>query len=385
MNKAVAIIVAAGQGQRARTAIPKQFMPLNGIPMLNWSVQAFRQHRAINNIILVLPETDIETTKKQFLAQDVDIVPGGATRSDSVRAALNKASRYEPDYVLIHDAARPGLDSETIDLLLTALSSTPAAAPALPMADAVKRDTEQGLITVDRSKLYRIQTPQAFHFQTIYQAHMNDKADLVDDLEAVEQAGHAITLCPGKIELSKVTYPEDLILMEKLLFLNAAPRMGTGFDVHAFEDGDHVTLCGLKIPHNASLKGHSDADVAWHALTDAIYGALAEGDIGDHFPPSEEKWRGEPSETFLRHAAELARTKGYGISNADLTLICEAPKVKPHRDDMRKLTAEVLCVPVEAVSIKATTTEGLGFTGRREGIAAQASVVLVPSRSTHHV
>jgi 2-C-methyl-D-erythritol 4-phosphate cytidylyltransferase/2-C-methyl-D-erythritol 2,4-cyclodiphosphate synthase len=265
-----------------------------------------------------------------------------------------------------------------IDSLVSALSDHDAAAPALPVADALKAQVAGRLSTVPRDGLYRVQTPQAFRLGEIRSA-LEARGSFVDDLEAVEAAGARVTLVPGDPRLHKITYAEDFDLVARLLSpLQSAPRVGKGFDVHAFEPGDHVTLCGVKIPHTAKLKGHSDADAAWHALTDAILGAVALGDIGDHFPPSDPKWKDADSGLFLKHAQMLAEKAGYALSSCDVTVICEAPKVKPHRDAMRVRTAELLGLPLDAVSVKATTTESLGFTGRREGIAAEAVAVLAP-------
>ena len=282
---------------------------------------------------------------------------------------------------MIHDAARPGIDPETITALIDALKSYDAAAPALVIPDAIKRPVGADRIeTVDRAGLHRIQTPQAFRLGMIRDALTNLKAPLVDDLAALEASGARVLMVPGSLRLSKITYPEDFDMMARLLAPSGMPRVGKGFDVHAFEPGDHVTLCGVKIPHSAKLKGHSDADAGWHALTDAILGAVALGDIGDHFPPTESRCKDADSGIFLKHSQFLAESKGYRIDSCDITIICEAPKVKPHREAMRARTAELLGLPLDAVSVKATTTEGLGFTGRREGIAAEAIAVLVPMR-----
>ena len=380
MNTA-AIIVAAGRGQRAGGDLPKQLRSLGGRPVLQWSIDALRAHPEIDQCVLVVPAGEVH--KYQALVSgEVTITEGGETRSASVRAGLNACSIGEDGYVLIHDAARPGLKAETISLLISALADADAAAPALPIADALKRKSDQSLSNVDRSELYRVQTPQAFHLSAIKNA-LGDDLDLVDDLVAIEASNGRVTLVAGDEALAKITYPEDHARLEKLLMLaSPAPRFGTGYDVHALEPGDGVTLCGVKIAHTQSLVGHSDADVAWHALTDAILGAAALGDIGDHFPPSEPQWKGAPSDLFLKHAVDIVRDAGWTLTSCDLTLICEAPKIKPHREAMRHRTAEVTGLSLDAVSVKATTTEGLGFTGRKEGIAAQASAVLVPLASS---
>ena len=379
--KTAAIIVAAGRGERAGGGLPKQLRSLGGRPVLQWSVDALQAHPEIDQCVLVVPAGEVDKYQA-LMGGEVTITEGGETRSASVRAGLNACSIAEDGYVLIHDAARPGLKVETISLLISARADSDAAAPALPVADALKRKSDQSLSTVDRSELYRVQTPQAFHLSAIKNA-LGDDLDLVDDLAAIEASNGHVTLVPGDDNLAKITYPEDHSRLEKLLMPTfPAPRFGTGYDVHALEPGNGVTLCGVKIAHTSSLVGHSDADVAWHALTDAILGAAALGDIGDHFPPTDPQWKGAPSDLFLKHAVNIVRDAGWALTSCDLTLICEAPKIKSHREAMRHRTAEVTGLSMDAVSVKATTTEGLGFTGRKEGIAAQASAVLVPLASS---
>ena len=379
MNKAVAIIVAAGQGRRAECALAKQWRFLNGRRVIDWSIEAFRSHPEVDEIIIVTG-TD---TPADFNPAECILVPGGKTRTQSVRNGL-KAIR-QPDesrIVLIHDAARPGLDHATLDKLLEALTTHAAAAPALPVQDALKRQETHALKTVSRDALYRVQTPQAFRHGVITNALEDADDHLVDDLAAVEAQGIEVKLVRGTDRLHKITYPEDFDMVSRLMAPPASQvRVGKGFDVHAFEPGEYVTLCGVKIPHMARLKGHSDADAAWHALTDAILGAAALGDIGDHFPPSDDRWKDADSGLFLKEAKRLVTEQGFVIGNCDITVICEAPKVKPHREDMRARTADLLDLPLSAVSVKATTTEGLGFTGRREGIAAEA-VVMLYARAT---
>ena len=378
--KSAAIIVAAGRGQRAGSDLPKQLRLLGGRPVLQWSIDALNGHPEIEQCVLVVPPGQIDTYRR-LINGGVTLTEGGNTRSASVRAGLDACTIAENGNVLIHDAARPGLRAETISSLLSALEESDAAAPALPVADALKRKSAEALSTVDRSELYRVQTPQAFRLSAIRNA-LGDDLDLVDDLAAIEATNGRVTLVTGDESLAKITYPEDHARLEKLLMpASPAPRFGTGYDVHALEPGDGVTLCGVKISHTQSLVGHSDADVAWHALTDAILGGAALGDIGDHFPPTDPQWKGAPSDLFLKHAVDIVRDAGWALTSCDLTLICEAPKIKPHRDAMRQRTAEVTGLPISAVSVKATTTEGLGFTGRKEGIAAQASAVLVPLAS----
>ncbi|MEM6534889.1 MAG: bifunctional 2-C-methyl-D-erythritol 4-phosphate cytidylyltransferase/2-C-methyl-D-erythritol 2,4-cyclodiphosphate synthase [Pseudomonadota bacterium] len=370
------VIVAAGSGKRAGKGPRKQERLIAGRPILAWSLQTFLSHPHVASVALVVPQ-DLVKADSGVDDPRVTRVAGGDSRTQSVKNGLAALSMHADDMVMIHDVARPGLEIATIDALIAALDSADAAAPALPVADALKRVDGEALQSVSRDALYRVQTPQAFRFGQISEALSNTDDSLVDDLSAVEAMDRRVHLVAGSERLAKITYPEDFERMERILGgqINA-PRMGTGFDVHAFETGNHVTLCGVKIDHTSGLKGHSDADVGWHALTDAILGACALGDIGDHFPPSDPKWANADSELFLKHAVTLATEAGYIISNCDITIICEAPKVKPHREAMRARTAQVLDVDINQISIKATTTEQLGFTGRREGIAAQASAVL---------
>ena len=314
----------------------------------------------------------------------VTLVSGGSERALSVKNGIDSLRSAVPDYVLIHDAARPGLTHSVINDLLTALETHQGAAPALPVADSLKRETDGQIASIARENLYRIQTPQAFRYSDICNLYEADISAATDDFTLAEKSGLSLKLVQGTELLGKITYPQDLVFMEKMMAPDL-PRYktGLGYDVHAFEDGNAVTLCGIEIPHTAKLKGHSDADVAWHALTDAILGALAEGDIGDHFPPSDPQWKGVPSSVFLEFAVRRVRERKGEIINVDMTIICEAPKIKPHRDAMRARTSEILDIPLEDVAVKATTTEQLGFTGRREGIAAQAICsIRLPAHST---
>ncbi|GGY40225.1 bifunctional enzyme IspD/IspF [Parvularcula lutaonensis] len=307
-------------------------------------------------------------------------MPGGAERQASVLRGLEALAREEPDIVLIHDGARPFVSSATIDRVIDAARRDSGAIAALPVSDTLKRAGDGPVIsgTVPRDRLWRAQTPQGFRFEEILDLHrqFSEREDMTDDASLFEAAGRPVTLVEDDPTNIKITRPEDFALAERLLESAMETRVGQGFDVHAFEDGDHVTLCGVDIPHTQKLRGHSDADVGMHALTDAIYGALAEGDIGQHFPPSDEQWRGAPSEVFLRHAAELVKKRGGRILHTDVTLICEAPKVGPHREAMRGALAEIMGISLDRVAVKATTTEKLGFTGRGEGIAAQALVTV---------
>jgi len=391
MASTVAIIVAAGRGLRVggRNAIPKQYLPLAGAPVLNHSLRVLAHHDQIQSVKVVIHEDDralYEAATKPFARHLMDPVAGGATRQDSVRLGLEALAARAPDRVLIHDAARPFLTADLVTRLLTQLDATPAAIAAEPVADTLKRAAPDGSITetVDRANLWRAQTPQAFHFAAILNAHRQaaerGKKDFTDDAGLAEWAGLAVGLVPSFTPNIKLTTPEDIALAERLL-TPAAPRFESrsaiGFDVHAFAPGDHVWLCGVRIPHTHRLEGHSDADVALHALTDAILGAIGDGDIGEHFPPSDPAWRGAPSRLFLEDAAARMRALGARLSNVDVTLLCEAPKIGPHRIAMRQSIAAILRIDVGRVSVKATTTEGLGFVGRREGIAAFATATIL--------
>ena len=376
MTKAVAVIVAGGSGQRAGAGRPKQWQLLLGRRVVDWSIRAIAGHPEVSEVVVVADEELGE--RPEGIA--VRRAEPGATRTLSVLSGLAALTAPDDTIVLIHDAARPGIDAATISALIAALgdSTVSAAAPALPVSDALKSQSGQNWSNVDRTGLVRVQTPQAFRLGEIRAALAAAGNDLVDDLAAIEAAGGRVVMVAGSERFHKLTYAGDFDMLARLLSPAGAPRIGKGFDVHEFEPGTHVTLCGVAIPHLAKLKGHSDADAAWHALTDAILGAVALGDIGDHFPPSDPHWKDADSGLFLKAAQELALEKGYAIANCDITVICEAPKVKPHREAMRARTAELLGLPLDAVSVKATTTEGLGFTGRREGIAAEAVALLVP-------
>lgn len=376
MKSAIAIIVAAGTGERAGGGTPKQFRPLLGRQMVAWSALALSRHPSIGRTVIVVPK-GVYNQRQELEALCDIVVEGGETRSQSVIAGLKATEANDDTLVLIHDAARPGLSQSIITELLAALETHDAAAPAMTVDDALKDTSGDTLKTIDRAPLRRIQTPQAFRYGDILSALIDSPQDLVDDLAAIEAMGKSVALIQGEARLAKVTYEEDFEMISRLMTQQVqAPRMGTGFDVHQFGPGDQVTLCGIKIPHTHGLIGHSDADIGWHALTDAILGAVAMGDIGDHFPPSDPQWKDADSGKFLLHAQRLASEAGYALANVDITLICEAPKIKPYRDAMRAKTASLLNLPLDAVSVKATTTEGLGFTGRREGMAGQASAVL---------
>jgi 2-C-methyl-D-erythritol 4-phosphate cytidylyltransferase/2-C-methyl-D-erythritol 2,4-cyclodiphosphate synthase len=376
-QKAAAIIVAAGSGSRLGGQVPKQFLPLGGKPVLRWSVEVMLRCNKIADVIIIAPPDSVEQTGALLPANPrLRVIPGSPiSRTESVRAGLNTLSAAPPAKVLIHDAARPGLTLDVLEELLTALDTASAACPALPVSDAVKDTSAGGIRSVPRDSLVRVQTPQAFRWDAITSAYAATTDAAVDDLALVEAHGAKITLTPGREALMKITYPKDLAVIEKLI-ASPALRVGTGFDVHGFEPGDAVILCGVRIPHTKKLEGHSDADAGWHALTDAILGALALGDIGDHFPPSDPQWKGAASVKFLQHAVKLAHDRGFRIANADITILAERPKISPHREAMRRATAEACDIELESVSVKATTTEKLGFVGREEGIAAQAVVLL---------
>jgi 2-C-methyl-D-erythritol 4-phosphate cytidylyltransferase/2-C-methyl-D-erythritol 2,4-cyclodiphosphate synthase len=308
-------------------------------------------------------------------------VAGGATRQDSVRAGLEALAAHAPDIVLVHDAARPVIPAGTIAALLAALERVPGAIPAVPVADTLKRGADGAISgTVARDGLFRAQTPQAFHFPLLLALHRAAAPGATDDAAILEAAGHIVALVAGHEDNIKLTYKEDLVRLDRVITPMLQPRVGTGYDVHVLEAGRKLILCGIEVPHDRGLAGHSDADVGIHALCDAIYGALAEGDIGRHFPPSQAAWKDADSARFLRHATERIAARGGVLANADVTLICEQPKITPHATAMMARLANLLGVDVGRISVKATTSERLGFTGRMEGIAAQAvATILLPA------
>ncbi|WP_199260770.1 bifunctional 2-C-methyl-D-erythritol 4-phosphate cytidylyltransferase/2-C-methyl-D-erythritol 2,4-cyclodiphosphate synthase [Paracoccus binzhouensis] len=370
-----AIITAAGRGTRAGDGPPKQWRSLSGRSVLARSIAAFAD---FPRIVVVLAPEDMARGVAE-LSGPVTLVVGGPTRSDSVRAALESLSGSGVTHVLIHDGARPLVSDAVIRGVVAALQTgSPAAAPALPVTDALWR-ADEGRVTgiASRDGLMRAQTPQGFALDAILAAHRAFPEGAADDVELAIRAGLPVTVTPGDEDNLKLTYGADLKRARRILEGAMDIRLGNGFDVHAFTAGDHVWLCGVKIAHDKALLGHSDADVGMHALTDAIYGALAQGDIGRHFPPSDPQWKGAESHIFLRHAAMLARQMGYEISNADVTLICERPKVGPHAGAMALRLSEIVGVEPDRISVKATTSERLGFTGREEGIAAIATATLV--------
>ena len=372
-----AILVAAGSGSRFGTEIPKQFLRLAGRPVIRHAAKSLACEV---DLLQPVGEAGPIEAALQGMAH-LPVVPGGTTRQASVRAGLEALVPHAPDLVLVHDAARPLIPAETIPALLAALKQAPGAIPAVPVADTLKRGANGQIVgTVSRSGLFRAQTPQAFRFAALLAVHRAPATDAAtDDASLLEAAGQTVLLVPGAENNIKLTYPEDLQRLERAMCRFLVPRVGTGFDVHAFADDRPLVLCGVTINHPRGLAGHSDADVGIHALCDAIYGALAEGDIGRHFPPSEAAWKDADSARFLVHAAGRIAARGGRLANVDVTLICERPKIAPYAAAMTARLATLLGVDASRVSMKATTTERLGFTGRGEGIAAQAvATVLVP-------
>ena len=377
-----ALLVAAGTGSRFGGDKPKQFTIIAGKPVIRHAAEALLPY-----VSALLPVGDAEAIAAALDGLDVlPSVPGGDTRQASVSAGLRGLAGHAPDIVLVHDAARPFLPATTIPALLDALRTHDGAIPAVPVADTLKRVQSGRIVaTVPRDGLYRAQTPQAFRYHLLRALHATGSSGATDDASLLEIAGHPVAIVAGADDNIKLTYPEDLVRLERALSpapgsQGLLPRTGTGFDVHAAEAGRALVLCGVTVPHDWGLAGHSDADVGIHALCDAIYGALAEGDIGRHFPPSEAEWKDADSARFLRHAASRIAARGGMLANADVTLICERPKITPHAPAMIARIAALLGVDEGRISVKATTTERLGFTGRGEGIAAQAiATILLPA------
>jgi 2-C-methyl-D-erythritol 4-phosphate cytidylyltransferase/2-C-methyl-D-erythritol 2,4-cyclodiphosphate synthase len=384
--KTAALILAAGRGTRARGPQPKQYAAVAGVPVLAHALRAFLAHPDIAHVGVAIAQQDEALYRSAVagLASGKLLSPigGGPTRQASVANGLRALGAHLPDRVLIHDAARPFVTRDIIDRVLGALAQSPGAIAALPLADTLKEAGPGGQIkaTVDRAHLWRAQTPQGFRFADILAAHARARAagleDMTDDAAVAEWAGLPVALVLGSAANIKLTTPEDFAMAE-LAAGGPDVRVGQGFDVHRLVAGDHVWLCGVRLAHTQALEGHSDADVALHALTDALLGAIGAGDIGQHFPDLDPRWRGAASAIFVGEALRLVRARGGKIGNVDVTLLCEAPRIAPYRDAMRGRIAELLELEEARVSVKATTTEGLGFAGRREGIAAMATAMVI--------
>jgi 2-C-methyl-D-erythritol 4-phosphate cytidylyltransferase/2-C-methyl-D-erythritol 2,4-cyclodiphosphate synthase len=376
MGSIYALVLAAGRGARFGGTLPKQYLPLGGMTVLRHAVSAFAANTRLAGIqVTIRPEDRGEYEAALTGFNLLPPVAGGAERQDSVRLGLEALAPLKPARVLIHDGARPLLDAAMIDRVIDALDRAPAAIPGLPLGDTIKRVAD-GVITgtLDRTGLWRVQTPQGFHFDAILAAHRAVAGQaLTDDAAVAEAAGIAPVIVMGSEANVKVTTADDLVAAERLIAARQADiRVGQGFDVHPFGPGDSLMVCGVRIAHSAGVVGHSDADVGLHALTDAVLGAIGAGDIGMHFPPSDPQWKGASSDRFLAHAVEMVRARGGGIAQLDVTIICERPRIGPHRAAMVERVAAIAGIAADRVSVKATTTEKLGFTGRGEGIAAQA-------------
>ena len=379
-----AVVLAAGRGLRVGGDMPKQYRQVAGEPVIRASLVAFLRHQDVARVQPVIQCEDLPLF--QAATAGLNLLPavqGGATRQASVRAGLEALSDTKPDIVLVHDAARPFLSSALISRAIAAATKTGAAIPALPVTDTIKRVEADGRVaeTLDRTALRSVQTPQAFRFSVLLEAHRRAAAagrdDFTDDAALAEWAGLPVTVFAGEAGNMKLTSAEDFAQAETAQLTSLTDvRTGNGFDVHAFTEGDHVWLGGIRIPHSRGLLGHSDADAPLHAVVDAILGALADGDIGQHFPPSDPQWRGAPSDVFLKFAAERVRARGGRIAHLDLTIVCEEPRIGPHRDAIRARVAEIAGVSAERVGVKATTSERLGFTGRSEGIVAMATATI---------
>lgn len=377
--KTAAIIVAAGRGTRAGGDLPKQWREISGRKVIEHTISVFEGHPRVDEIVLVLAQADLASFEASDLPERVKLAIGGVERWDSVRSGIDAT---QADIVLIHDGARCCLPPFVIDRVLDALVDHTAAAPALAVTDALWIGSKGAVTgTQDRNGLFRAQTPQGFHRSAIRDAHAKFGVGSADDVEVARRAGLDVVIVEGDEANLKITTPADFARAAAILQPKTENQMdirtGNGFDVHRFGAGDHVTLCGVDVPHSRGLQGHSDADVGMHTVTDAIYGALCRGDIGQHFPPTDPQWKGAASDIFLRHACDMAREMGFAITHMDCTLICEFPKIGPVAQTMRARMADIMDMDIDRVSVKATTSERLGFTGRGEGIAAMATVTLV--------
>ena len=379
MTGTIALVVAAGRGQRFGAGLPKQYHRLAGHAVLHHSASAFAHHPRVDGVRVVIHSDDRALYDEALdgLAL-LEPVSGGATRQDSCRRGLESLEALAPERVLIHDGARPAIDAGLIDRVIGALDETPGAIPALPVSDSLKRVAASTIIeTVDREGLWRAQTPQGFRFPEILAAHRAAAGrELTDDAAVAALAGLAVTVVEGSQRNVKITTGDDHARTARALDARLESRTGLGFDVHPFGEGDHVMLCGVRVPHEHGLLGHSDADAGLHALVDAVLGALGAGDIGEHFPADDPRWRGADSAVFVARACEMIATAGGVIANLDVTLVCERPRVSPHREAMVARIAALFAVAPARVNVKATTSERLGFTGRGEGVAAMAVATL---------
>ncbi|EHR03340.1 bifunctional 2-C-methyl-D-erythritol 4-phosphate cytidylyltransferase/2-C-methyl-D-erythritol 2,4-cyclodiphosphate synthase [Bradyrhizobium sp. WSM471] len=383
-QRTAVVLVAAGRGLRAGAGGPKQYREIGGVPVIYRAMEAFSRHADVFAVQPVVNPDDsaMFTAAVAGLSHEAP-VHGGATRQASVLAGLEALARHKPDIVLIHDAARPFVSEGVITRAIDAASRTGAAIPVVPVTDTIKVTGENGNVedTPDRARLRIAQTPQSFRFDVILEAHRraakDGRSDFTDDAAIAEWAGLTVATFEGDVANMKLTTPEDFVREEaRLASLLGDIRTGTGYDVHAFGEGDHLMICGVRVPHTKGFLAHSDGDVGLHALVDAILGALADGDIGSHFPPSDAKWKGASSDQFLQYAIERVTQRGGRIANLEVTMICERPKIGPLRDTMRARIAEISGVDISRVAVKATTSERLGFTGREEGIAATASATI---------
>jgi 2-C-methyl-D-erythritol 4-phosphate cytidylyltransferase/2-C-methyl-D-erythritol 2,4-cyclodiphosphate synthase len=379
--RVVAVVVAGGRGARVGGEIPKQYRMIAGVPMIRSSLALFADHAQVDAVQPVIHSDDADLFATASAGLDVlPPVLGRETRQGSVQSGLEAVAPLNPDIVLVHDAARPFASPTLVARAIAAAAESAAAVPAMPVSDTVKQVDDAGRVaaTLDRSRLVTVQTPQAFAFPPLLDAHRRAAAagrdDFTDDAALAEWAGMTVAVFAGERANVKLTTADDVARAEAERLLDV--RTGSGFDVHAFGEGDHIMLGGVRVPHTGGVVGHSDADVALHALTDAVLGALADGDIGWHFPPSDPQWRGVSSDRFLSFACERVRARGGLIAHLDVTIVCEAPRIGPHRDAMRARVAEIAGIAVERVAVKATTSETLGFTGRREGLVAMATATI---------